>query len=110
MPKRKGFNEEPITFPGEELEEIRGRYEEEFPVSGLGLEEWASSLFRLHAEMRLYVLCKYVLGMVDLVERLHGRVADWLQDMRPTVVHKLTERLEVHGGRWKLLMLPVVHL
>jgi hypothetical protein len=111
MPKRKGgFNEEPIRYPGEELEAIRAKYEQEFAPSSLGPEEWAGSLFRLHCEMRLYVFCKYVLGMGDMVERLHGKVADWLQDMNPRGEHQITARLSVMGGRWKLLMLPVVHL
>lgn len=109
MPKRRGFIEEPISFPLEELGEIRSRYEEEFTVSGLGTEEWAA-IFKIHCERRLYVLCKYVLGMPDLVERLHGKVADWLQDTSAQIEHELTSRLTAKGGRWKLLMLPVVHL
>jgi len=115
MPKRKdGFNEAPISFPAEELAEIRQRYNAEFspgPYTKLEtLEAWAGRTLRPHAEGRLYVFNKYVLGMGDMVPGLHGKTADWVQDMDPGREYELTPELRVHGGRRKLVMLPIGHL
>jgi len=121
MGRRRRHNEAPVPAierpAPAELSEIRGAYLAEFPEHwGLAQKDWWQG-FRLRAERSLYVFAKFVLGMrarpgqpVGLSPTLHRQVCDWIQCMDKACEHEMTPSLTVHGGKRKLLMLPVVHL